>query len=159
MSLTTADVDHLIDLPKKISEVIRWKPRAGPGRARYSASVRIIVPETDDDLELRGEAGISPSGQMTWAWAIRHLGENQPIRRVDLHPRRHRNPDGTVIHGCMLHLWDERDKDKWAIEAETIDCTDVNTALPGFLSTCNIILLSHYQPLLLPTKGGFNASM
>lgn len=159
MTLSTADVDRLIALPKLISEVIKWNARVGFAGARHSTMVRVVVPDAEDELELRGEAGISPSGQATWAWAIRHLDERRPIRRVDVHPRRHRNPDGTIIRGCMLHGWDEHHKDRWATQADGIDCTSVNTALADFLKVCNIKLLTVYQPLLLPREGGSHASM
>lgn len=147
--MTDAEASHLLSVPKRIGETLRWHDRRDdrPGGRELRATIIADVDhDLDRELTLIGESYQSRSGFIAWSLVIRVSNLRELLIRIDRHAKAHVNSDLTRVEGCMMHLWSEAHRDGYAVAADhLIDCTNVDAALLGFLRYCNIDLLSPYQ--------------
>lgn len=147
--MTDEEVAFIMETPKRIGERLRWRASKDdrPGRRELLASVFPMHQEDfDRELYLFGDCYRSRSGVFNWAVGLRANGMRKPLVRIDRHANPHRNPDGTLITGCMMHLWSEATRDRVAVAAhELIDCSHVQAALITFMEYAKIELLGTYE--------------
>lgn len=147
--MTNEEVDHLLLIPKRIGERLRWERRHDGRPNARALSATIIAPEFPDlerNLKLYAQKFQARSGRESWTVAIQTSGIKQPLFRIDKHDSPHSNSDGSIIRGWMMHKWTVETKDRIGESAEQIvDCSHVDAALMGFLNYCNITLNEDYQ--------------
>lgn len=147
--LTDREAEYLLAIPKRIGERLRWQRRGDARPEGRELRATIIAPEDPDldrSIRLVAECFRSRTGALVWSVAIVVSGLKPPLIRVDTHNKPHRNRDGSLIRGCMMHTWTEAEKDGLAVPAGgIIDCSGVDAALMSFLKHCNISLAEPYQ--------------
>lgn len=146
---TDADASEILSMPKIIGERLKWR-RSRDGR-QFRRSARLTVlpdnrPSFDRDMFLYIDSYQSRTGQQCWGIGLQVTGLQPTLVRFDNHDKPHINQDGTVVSGCMIHLWSEEFGLKVASSArEIVDCTSVDYAMVGALQFCNIRMLEDYQ--------------
>lgn len=147
--ITDKEVADLLAMPKRVGERLRWQRRGDDrpeGRELRATIIAHDNPDIDRSLKLAAHCFRSRGGYIVWTVAIIVSGLKPPLIRIDTHDKPHKNRDGSLVRGCMMHTWTEAEKDGLAISAgDIIDCTSVDTALMGFLDYCNITLTEPYQ--------------
>ena len=64
------------------------------------------------------------------------------LARLDTGGAPHRNPDGTEVGGCHLHLYRERYQDKWAYPVPVEYFANLNDGVKtfdDFMTYCNVV--------------------
>lgn len=145
--MKTVDADRLVDMPKTIGELIRWKIQH-ERRQRYRFKVRVIAPEFEGNIFLTGNA--SPD---SWGFVLLGPG-NIRLRKISTPHPRHFHPDGTEADRCHKHSWTEDDDELWTYVPEGIRWENLNHALIDFVDECNIKLLSTPQELIFQSSIG-----
>ncbi len=153
---TDRECQEILTMPKEIGEVLEWT-KVQDKRPFEQFLRATIVPKNrpaySRDLTFYGERYKSKStGNFIWSLGIVVSGLKPNLIRFDNHDNPHENKtDGTVIEGCMMHVWTEATSDRYAVSAkDLIDCSSVEDALIGVLKYCNI---STIHPLQTRWKG------
>lgn len=131
LSISREIADDLVTRKKHIIQAIVWTQR-GQNSERFRFDVPVVFEDLDEPLRLTGNRG-----RTNWSIVLL-MRSGIPLSRLTIHPKGHRNPDGTNAGPCHKHIWDEADKDRWTYFPPEIDCDDVNEGLLGFLKECNI---------------------
>ncbi len=148
-TFTESERDQILAMPKAIGEIIRWIPQkdARPFQRYFRVDVIPLErPSFQREIRLFGESYRSRTGRFNWSIGLQISGLRPNLIRFDSHDNPHRNrQDGSIVTGCMMHLWNEVDHDRHAISARGIvDCSSVESALINVLTYCNI---THDQAL------------
>jgi hypothetical protein len=123
--------DDLVARTKHIDDPIVWRPdKQHPEGLTFD--VPVVSDHLDEPLRLTGYYGRTN-------WSIVLLTRSgTPLRRLTVHPKGHRNPDGTIAGPRHKHIWDEVTGDRWTYFPPEINFEDINEGLLGFLKECNI---------------------
>ena len=139
--LTNTEVSDLLSKDKVITANLHWLPKGGKFLERYFLEATVLLPSDNLLLRLTGN-----KGKRNRSFVLLYSGE--PIKKLTIHYK-HRNPDGTVIHGPHKHTWNEESDDRSAYVPDDIEFGDINTEFRGFLKQCNIKLLGTYAQILM----------
>lgn len=146
--MTDREVREILEMRKVIGERLKWRRKRKDPRMGREIRVGIVAPDNpgfDRDLTLYAKAFTSRTGRYKWSVGVLASGLAQNLIRADHHGP-HRNPDGVVIDGCMIHVWGVATLDRHAIPgAGLIDCQSADHALISFLDYARIELIGNYQ--------------
>lgn len=158
--LTDAECRDILAMPKAIGEVIEWtkvKDRRPFEQFLRATIVPVDRPGFERDLVFFGERYKSRVTQrFVWSLGIVVSGIRPNLIRFDNHDNPHLNrADGTVVEGCMMHVWSEAHADRYAVPAgDIVDCTSVESALKDVLQHCNINTIHPLQTRLEGMSNG-----
>ena len=136
MSITNDDVEWVLNAPKQVAELIRWKQRPGrTPRVECSFSVRIPL-RNDPQFAVLGRVEATSDRYKT---KCAFIYSGVCIRRWES-TGPHRNPNGQRIEGQHKHEWDEVHEDRIAYVPTDIDTASRDSILLSFLDECAIVI-------------------
>ena len=136
MSLTDDEVRRVLAVPKRVSETIEWKLRAG-STPSFECTFSVRVPAGGESGEaILGKVVATHNRHETKCAFIYH---GVCIRRWES-AGSHPNPDGRRIEGQHKHGWDEAHGDQYAYVPDDIDTTSRDTIPMSCLRECAALM-------------------
>lgn len=133
MTVTAAEADEIVRLPKIIASNVSWKELP----PTYTLEASALATDSDVVCRIKGFVG-----KTNHSFVL--LYENTAIRKWTAHDL-HRNPvTREVIREPHKHTWDDVYGDKLVYIPDDIRVGDINVEFRDFLAECNIVMRGRY---------------